>query len=101
MLDMSTVSGDVVHHPYQRGSALDLIPYCGVMPGYDEVTRDWNTGHDRDMLLECVGFGLPVCMMCVSPEALGGFTPLILGRGVTPSTLGPTRFLHSVILSPR
>lgn len=77
MLGMSTGEISVVHHLYQRGLALDLIPYCGVLPGHDEVTGDWNTGHDRDMLLECVGFGLPVCMTCASPAALGGFTPLI------------------------
>lgn len=80
MLGMSTVEISVVHHLYQRGPALDLIPYCGVLPGHDEVTGDWNTGHDRDELLKCVEFGLPVCMTCASPAALGGFTPLILSE---------------------
>ncbi|MGI8307182.1 hypothetical protein [Saccharopolyspora hattusasensis] len=46
---------------------LRLIPFCGVTPG-----------HDRDTLLECVAFGLPCCITCVSPEALEGFTPLIM-----------------------
>lgn len=54
------------------------MPYCGALPGRDALTGDWNTGHDRDELLQCLGFGLPVCMACASPEALGGFTPLIL-----------------------
>lgn len=80
MLGMSTVTGDVVHHLYQRGPALDLIPYCGVLPDQDEATGDWNTGHDRDELLQCVEFGLPVCVTCASPAALGGFTPLILNE---------------------
>lgn len=74
----SPKTADVVHHLYQRGPALDLIPYCGVIPGRDEATGESNTGHDRDELLQCVGFGLAVCMVCASPEALGGFTPLIL-----------------------
>ena len=77
---MSTVTGDVVHHLYQRGPVLGLIPYCGVIPGPDTITGDWNTGHSTYELLECVGFGLPTCMTCASPAALGGFTPLILSE---------------------
>ncbi|NHI17264.1 hypothetical protein [Microbacterium excoecariae] len=71
-------TADVVHHLYPNGPAVDLVPYCGALPGRDELTGDWNTGHDRDELLQCLGFGLPVYMVCASPEALGGFTPLIL-----------------------
>lgn len=77
---MSTTTGDVVHHLYQRGPALDLIPYCGVVPGHDAITGDLNTGHTRDELLQCLEFGLPVCITCASPEALGGFTPLVLSE---------------------
>lgn len=75
---MTATAGDVVHHLYANGPARDLIPYCGVVPGRDPLTDDWNTGHDREDLVACVGFGLPVCVTCASPEALGGFTPLIL-----------------------
>lgn len=50
------------------------------MPGRDEATGDWHSGHDRDLLVEAVGFGLPGCVTCLSPEALGGWTPLILGE---------------------
>ncbi|MDP9904552.1 hypothetical protein [Arthrobacter bambusae] len=67
---------DVVHHLY--ANAGDLLPYCGVIPGPDAVTGDWHTGHDRDTLLETVHFGLPGCVTCLSPAALGGFTPLIM-----------------------
>lgn len=45
--------------PLRRGLVPD--PYCGVTPGPDELTGDWHTGYDRDLLLECVGFGLCVC----------------------------------------
>lgn len=74
----SAKTADVVHHLYPNGPAKDLVPYCGVNPGRDELTGDWNTGDDSDDLLQCLGFGLTVCMTCASPEALGGFTPLIL-----------------------
>lgn len=77
---MRIVTEDVVHHLYQRGPALDLIPYCRVIPGPDALTGDWNTGHSRDELLQCVGFGLPVCITCANPEALGGLRPLILSE---------------------
>lgn len=68
----------IVHHLYKNGSAVDLVPYCGVTPGLDAETGDWHTGHDRDVLLECLGLGLTSCTVCLSPEALGGWTPLIL-----------------------
>ncbi|ALG29543.1 hypothetical protein AOZ07_11500 [Glutamicibacter halophytocola] len=75
---MSTVTGDVVHHLYNRTG--DLLPYCGAIPGPDHLTGDWNTGHDRDELLQCLNLGLVICMACASPEALSGFTPLILSE---------------------
>lgn len=77
---MSATTATVVHHLYTNGPGHDLIPYCGVIPGPDKLTGEWNTGHGRDELLQCVGFGLPVCVTCCSPEALGGFTPLILSE---------------------
>lgn len=67
---------EVVHHLYRDPG--DLVPFCGVMPGSDELTGDWHTGHDRELLLECIAFGLPCCTTCLSPQALGGWTPLIL-----------------------
>ncbi len=73
---MVVMSADVVHHLYTRPA--DLLPWCGTTPGPDERTGDWNTGHDRDLLLECVSAGLPCCAACLSPQALGGWTPLIL-----------------------
>lgn len=66
---------DVVHHLYPKSS--DLVLYCGMTPGPDSLTGNWHTGHDRDLLLECVSFGLCVCRTCLSPEALGGWTPLM------------------------
>ncbi|WP_169330873.1 hypothetical protein [Gordonia aichiensis] len=39
---------------------------------------DWNTGHSRDELLTCLDEGLCCCATCLSPEALGGWTPLIM-----------------------
>lgn len=76
MVAVSTTPGDVVHHLITRGPGLDLVPYRGVLPGPDKLTGDWHTGHDRKMPLKCVEFGLQVCITCLSPEALGGFTPL-------------------------
>lgn len=70
------MSATVVHHLYIRTG--DLLPYCGVWPARDRVTGDFHTGHGRDDLLTCVEDGLPVCTTCLSPEALGGFTPLIM-----------------------
>lgn len=80
VLSMSAVTQEVVHHLYQRGLALDLIPYCGAIPGRDHLTGSWNTGHDRDELLLRLGFGLAVCMTCASPEALGRLAPLMLSQ---------------------
>ncbi|TDD82209.1 hypothetical protein [Actinomadura rubrisoli] len=68
---------DVVHHLY-LDPARDLVPYCGVIPGPDAEAGDWHTGRDRDLLLECVSAGLACCATCLSVEALGGWTPLIM-----------------------
>lgn len=78
---MSTATATVVHHLYANGPGHDLIPYCGVIPGPDKLTGEWNTGHDRDELLQCVGFGLLSCPACLASKALGGLTPLILNNG--------------------
>ncbi|MGO1971583.1 MAG: hypothetical protein ACTH2Q_01365 [Propionibacteriaceae bacterium] len=74
---------DIVHHLYVNpGDGLadmgDLLPYCGTIPGPDHETGDWNTGHPRDMLLECSALGLVCCSTCLSPAALGGWTPMII-----------------------
>ena len=61
---MTTGKADVVHHLYSKRG--ELLPYCGVLPGRDTVTGDWNTGNDRGMLLEALVFGLPVCNVRVS-----------------------------------
>ncbi|KAB1647454.1 hypothetical protein F8O06_02640 [Pseudoclavibacter sp. CFCC 14310] len=66
---------DVVHHFYSNPG--DLLPYCGAIPGPDARTGDWHTGHDRDLLLEALSFGLVCCQTCLSVEALGGWTPII------------------------
>lgn len=70
------MSGDVIHHLYRRPG--DLLPYCGVTPGRDLLTGNWNAGHGEALLLEALDFGLASCITCLSPEALGGWTPLIL-----------------------
>lgn len=75
---MNTREALVVHHLYRNGPDVDLIPYCGVIPGPDSLTGDWNTGHAQDELVQCVAFGLPCCITCLSPEALGGWSPLYL-----------------------
>lgn len=67
---------DLVHHLYAQPG--DLLPYCGSIPGPDALTGDWHTGHDRDLLIQCVTFGLCCCVTCLSPEALGGWTPLMI-----------------------
>ncbi|WP_353113230.1 hypothetical protein [Microbacterium sp.] len=69
----------VLHHLYRRPG--DLLPYCGAVPGPDALTGDWHTGHDRELLLECLKFGLVCCVACVSPAALTDFTPLIMDDG--------------------
>lgn len=77
---MQLMPVDVVHHLYSNGEDHDLVPYCGVTPGPDTLTGDWHTGHDRDLLLRCLEFGLCCCMTCLSPDALGGWTPLIIDQ---------------------
>lgn len=67
---------DLVHH-LLHDPRTDLLPYCGTAPGRDQETGDWHAVHDRDLLIECVEFGLCCCSTCLSPEALGGWTPLI------------------------
>lgn len=73
---MATFSGDTVHHLYRNPG--DLLPYCGAIPGPDHEMGDWNTGHERDELLMCLDEGLVCCQTCLSPQALGGWTPLIM-----------------------
>lgn len=72
------MSSDVVHHLYSNGPAVDLLPYCGTVPGPDDLTGDWHTGHERDVLIELISNGAVGCMTCLSPAALGGWTPLIM-----------------------
>jgi hypothetical protein len=52
-----------------------------VTSGRDESTGEWDTGRERDELLTCLDEGLCCCMTCLSPEALGGWTPLITDEG--------------------
>ena len=52
------------------------MPFCGTTPGRDPETGNWHTGHDEAMLLEASSFGLVCCTSCLSPDALGGWTPL-------------------------
>ncbi len=71
----SSTAVDVVHHLYLRPG--DLLPCCGAIPGPDAKTDTWHTGHDLELLLECVGFGLTCCSTCLFPGNLDGWTPLI------------------------
>lgn len=74
--DISPLLGRrVIHHLYH--SSGDLLPFCGTTPGPDD-DGDWNAAHDRDTLLQALSFGLPCCSTCLSPPALGGWTPLIM-----------------------
>lgn len=82
---MTSISNerDVVHHLYVNpGDGLeeigDLLPFCGTVPGRDRRTGDWHTGHARDLLIELISDGAVGCTTCLSPEALGGWTPLII-----------------------
>lgn len=77
----SSTRHDVVHHLYRNpGNGYlefgDLLPYCGALPGRDRTTGDWHTGHGMNLLLQCLEFGLCCCSVCLSPEALGGWSPL-------------------------
>lgn len=74
---MSTATCEVVHHLFPNGEANAPVGWCGTVPGPDPVSDDWHTGHNRDLPLRSVEFGLPGCVACLSPEALGGFTPLV------------------------
>lgn len=76
-------AADVVHHLYRnpgRGTQVmgDLLPACGTVPGPDPETGAWHTGHPLEDLLECLSFDLGVCAVCLSPEVLGGWSPLIM-----------------------
>lgn len=73
---MTTTSATVVHHLY-RDPAHDLLPACGAIPGPDKTRGDWNAGHDLELLLECLSYGLCCCATCLSVEVLGGWSPLI------------------------
>ena len=64
---------EVIHHLYRDSG--DLLPYCGVIPGADDAADEWHAGHDRATLLQCLAWGLPCCTVCLSPEALSGWTP--------------------------
>lgn len=35
------------------------MPWCGVTPGLDPNTNVWDTGRDRNLLIECVAIGVP------------------------------------------
>ncbi|MFF4095860.1 hypothetical protein ACFYYY_18840 [Streptomyces sp. NPDC001834] len=73
---MSIITGDTVRHLLWDPKS-DLLPRCGQIPGPDKVTGDWHTVHGRDTLLQCAELGLPGCITCLSPGALGEWTPLI------------------------
>lgn len=76
---MVHIRGEIIHHLYKQ--ADDLLPFCGTYPGWDPETGDFNAGHDRDTLLEFLEAGMTCCAVCLSPAALGGWTPLALDDG--------------------
>lgn len=63
-----TRRGDVVHHYYPHGPAVDLLPYCGVTPGPDE-DGVWHTGHDVDELFAHNAEQHPCCPDCLARAA--------------------------------
>lgn len=63
-----TRRGDVVHHYYPHGPAVDLIPHCGVIPGPD-AGGVWHTGHDIDELFEHNAQQHPCCPECLTLAA--------------------------------
>ncbi len=77
-----TTATDTVHH-LLRDPKNDLWPVCGAVPGRDPRDGDFNACHDQDLLLWCVSFGLCCCSTCLSPEALGGWSPLVPGQEVS------------------
>lgn len=74
MVDMP--DDDVTHHLLKR--AGDLLPCCGAWPGRDPETGQFHSVHVLDTLLDALNLGLGCCSTCLSPEALGGWTPLAL-----------------------
>ena len=64
-----------VHHLVRTSE--DLLPFCGAWPGKDDKTGDWHCCHDLDTLLLALEHGVLCCAVCLSPRALGGWTPLI------------------------
>jgi|GEM_PF-5682239 len=68
-------SGTVVHHLYR--SPDDLRPFCGVYPGRDLETGEFHAGHDLNLLLEYMNAGMVCFATCLSPAALGGWSPMV------------------------
>ncbi|WP_129313980.1 hypothetical protein [Rothia koreensis] len=66
----------VTHHLLKRPG--DLLPYCGTWPGRDPETGEFHSVHVLDTLLEVVNLGLDCCATCLSPDALGGWSPMAL-----------------------
>lgn len=75
MVDMPD-DDNVTHHLLKR--AGDLLPFCGTWPGRAPETGEFHSVHVQGTLLDAVNFGLGCCSTCLSPEALGGWTPLAL-----------------------
>jgi len=73
--DHDLPAGYVVHHLYR--SPDDLRPFCGVYPGRDLETGEFHAGHDLNLLLEYMNAGMVCCATCLSPAALGGWSPMV------------------------
>lgn len=73
--DRDLPADHVVHHLYR--SADNLRPFCGVYPGRDLETGEFHAGHDLDLLLEYMNAGMVCCATCLSPAALGGWSPMV------------------------
>lgn len=56
----------------------DLLPWCGTWPGRDPESGEFHSVRVLNELLEALNLGLGCCITCMSPEALGGWSPLAL-----------------------
>lgn len=60
--------GDVVHHYFPHGKAVDLVPFCGVTPGPDE-DGVWHTAHGISELFEHNAQQNACCSKCLGEAA--------------------------------
>ncbi|MGC4960370.1 hypothetical protein [Gordonia sp. DT101] len=72
--------GRITFHLLKRPE--DLLPWCGTWPGRDPESGEFHAVRVLDEVLEALSLGMGCCVTCMSPESLGGWSPMALEEGL-------------------